>query len=141
VTQARATIRHPHPVTSLTTGANCPVTVKSLTIGIRTAAMSGSLWTCCDPVPLKTHAESSLRRGAADCFSSVADCDEIHVYADDLWSFSDAHGLAASIPEYLRERQFLVYGIDPVGPLASRLRELLPCARFAEPHDLPQTQD
>jgi hypothetical protein len=80
-------------------------------------------------------------KGAADCFSSVADCDEIHVYADDLWSFSDAHGLAASIPEHLRERQFLVYGIDPVGPLASRLRELLPCARFAEPHDLPQTQD
>jgi hypothetical protein len=76
--------------------------------------------------------------GAADYFSSVADCDEIHVYADDLWSFSDVHGLAASIPEYLRGSQFVVYGIDPAGPLASRLRELLPSVRFAAPNDLPQ---
>jgi hypothetical protein len=80
-------------------------------------------------------------KGKADCFSSVADCDEIHVYVDDLWSFSDVHELAASIPEHLRGRQFVVYGIDPAGPLASRLRELLSCVRFADPDDLPQIQD
>jgi hypothetical protein len=76
-------------------------------------------------------------KGLADSFAAVADCDEIHVYADDLWSFSDLHCLAENIPEHLRGRQFIMHGIDPDGPLASRLRELLPYARFTDPVDLP----
>jgi hypothetical protein len=74
-------------------------------------------------------------KGTGNSFSAVAGCDEIHIYADGLWSFSDVHSLAASIPEHLRERQFIVYGITPNGPLASVLRELLLYVRFPDPVD------
>lgn len=70
-------------------------------------------------------------------FAAVAECDEIDIYVHGRWSFSDVYGLAASIPENLRERSFRVHGIDPDGPLANRLRELLPRARLADPPDLP----
>jgi hypothetical protein len=75
-------------------------------------------------------------KGTGDSFSAVAGCDEIHIYADDLWSFSDVHSLAASIPEHLRERQFVVYGITSNSPLASTLRDLLVQVRFADPADV-----
>lgn len=62
--------------------------------------------------------------------SAVADCSEIHVYADDLWSFSDVHGLSISAKRYLMDRQYVIHGIESDGPLAYRLRELLPRVRF-----------
>lgn len=89
-----------------------------------------------DPCGVRLHGN-----GPADPFSAVADCDEIHVYADDLWSFSDLHKLTHSIPEHLRGRPFVIHGIEPDGFLAGKLRELLPCARLTDPVDLPLRQD
>lgn len=76
-------------------------------------------------------------RGAAKSFSVAAGCDEIHIYGDNLWSFSDLYWLADIIPEHLRERQFIVHGIAPYDPLADELRRLLPRVRFTDPADLP----
>ena len=70
-------------------------------------------------------------------FAAVAECDEIDIYVDGRWSFSDIHGLTASIPENLRLRSFRVHGIDPGGALASRLCELLPNVRLTELPDFP----
>lgn len=62
--------------------------------------------------------------------SAIENCDEVHVYADDRWSFSDLHGLANSVYHLPPNRQFVVHGIDPYGALAQRLRELLPGTRI-----------
>lgn len=78
-----------------------------------------------------------LQPQGGESFSVAADCDEIHVYADDLWSFSDLHRLADIIPAHLRERQFIVYGIGPGHLLADELRRLLPRVRLADPVGLP----
>jgi len=75
----------------------------------------------------------SLGRKGDRGFAAVADCAEVHIYADDLWSFSDLHSLADSIPEDLRVRQFIVYGVDPDNPLAGELARLLPHAQLANP--------
>lgn len=76
-------------------------------------------------------------RQSAISFVTVAECDEIDIYVDGRWSFSDVHWLAAAIPENLRERSFRVHGIGPDGPLADSLRELLPRVRLADPSDDP----
>jgi hypothetical protein len=76
-------------------------------------------------LPTRNSLEASL--------AAVADCHEIHVYADGRWSFSDVHNLHFGIQQYLAGRQFVVHGIDPDGPLANRLHELLPRVRFTDP--------
>lgn len=76
-------------------------------------------------------------KGSTESFSVAADCDEIHVYTDELWSFSDVHWLADWIPEHLRERQFVIHGIAPDHSLADELRRLLPHVRFTHPAGLP----
>jgi hypothetical protein len=68
-------------------------------------------------------------------FNAVTNCDEIHVYAHDLWSFSDVHKLAMSVPSDLHEKPIVICGLPPGSPLVERLHELLPQARFAD-HEL-----
>lgn len=64
--------------------------------------------------------------------SAVAGCEEIHLYTPELWSFSDAHNLRTTIEQYLPGQQIVVHGLDPLGPVAQVLDQMLPPVRFTD---------
>jgi hypothetical protein len=78
---------------------------------------------------------SDPRTAGDDLTNAVAGldgCDEVHVYAPRLWSFSDVAELAAAIKRHLANRRVVIHNVNRFSEIGEYMAEVLPLARIPD---------